>query len=80
MLRAVRETGGGFVAVSEAEIWSAHSALCRAGLYVEPTSAAAAAGWDKLYESGCIDAAEPTVVYLSGIGLKATDKIAGHVH
>ena len=79
VLRAVRETDGSFVAVSEAEIWSAHSNLCHAGLYVEPTSAAAAAGWDKLCESGQIDAAEPTVVYLSGIGLKATDKIAGHV-
>lgn len=79
VLRAVRETDGGFVTVSEAEIWSAHSSLCHAGLYVEPTSAAAAAGWDKLCGAGRIDAAEPTVVYLSGIGLKATDKIAGHV-
>ena len=79
VLRAVRETDGGFVTVSEAEIWSAHSELCLAGLYVEPTSAAAAAGWKKLCDAERIDAAEPTAVYLSGIGLKATDKIAEHV-
>ena len=78
VLRAVRESDGGFVTVSEAEIWSAHAELCRAGLYVEPTSAAAAAGWSKLCGAGRVDAAEPTVVYLSGIGLKATDKIAEH--
>lgn len=78
VLRAVRDTGGGFATVSEPEIWSAHADLCRAGLYVEPTSAAAAAGWRKLCDAGRIDAVEPTVVYLSGIGLKATDKIAEH--
>ena len=79
VLRAVRDTGGGFVVVSEPEIWSAHADLCRAGLYVEPTSAAAAAGWRRLCDAGRIDAQDPTVVYLSGIGLKATDKIAEHV-
>ena len=42
-------------------------------------SAAAAAGWSKLWGAGRVEAAEPTVVYLSGIGLKATDKIAGYV-
>lgn len=79
VLRAVRETEGGFVTVSEAEIWSAHADLCRVGLYVEPTSAAAVAGWDQLCRSGNIDATEPTVIYLSGIGLKATDKIGEHL-
>ena len=78
VLRGVRETDGGFVTVEEDEIWASLRDLCRAGLYVEPTSAAAAAGWRKLLSSGRVGAREQTVVYLSGIGLKATDKIAGH--
>ena len=79
VLEAVRASSGTFVAVEEEEIWRSHGDLCAAGLFVEPTSAAAVAGWKKLIDSGQLDAREETVVYLSGIGLKATDKIAAHV-
>lgn len=78
VLKAVGQTGGAFVTVNEDEIWSAFGSLTKAGLYVEPTSAAAVAGWKRLLADGVLKEEGNTVVYLSGIGLKATDKIAQH--
>jgi threonine synthase len=75
VLRAVRGSGGDIVAVSETEIVAALGALARRGCYVEPTSAAAAAGLTKLLESGAIRPGETTVLVLTGSGLKASEKI-----
>jgi threonine synthase len=75
VLRAVRETGGSVVAVQEAEIVTALRELARRGLYVEPTSAAAAAGLTRLLASGVIRAQEQTVLVLTGSGLKASATI-----
>ncbi len=74
-LKAVRESGGAFVAVSEKEIWAAFERLARLGLYVEPTSATAPAGLTRLLREGIIKPGERTVMLFSGSGLKATDKI-----
>ena len=74
-LRAVRESGGSIVAVSEDEIIAALGALARKGLYVEPTSAAAGAGLTQLLDSGAIKAGESSVLVLTGTGLKASEKI-----
>jgi threonine synthase len=74
-LRAVRESGGSIVAVSEYEIVTALGALARKGLYVEPTSAAAAAGLTRLLDAGTIKPGESTVLVLTGTGLKASEKI-----
>jgi threonine synthase len=74
-LRAVRESGGGVVAVSEDDIVAALGMLARKGLYVEPTSAAAGAGLTQLLASGAIKPGEATVLVLTGTGLKASDKI-----
>jgi threonine synthase len=49
--------------------------LARRGLYVEPTSAAAAAGLSQLVRQGRIAAAETTVLVLTGSGLKAGERI-----
>ena len=70
-LRAVRDTGGSIVAVQEAEIVEALRGLARQGLYVEPTSAVAAAGLSRLLASGVIRPQEYTVLVLTGSGLKA---------
>jgi len=75
VLNAVRGSGGTIVAVSEDEIVAALGALARKGLYVEPTSAAAAAGLTKLIGSGAIRANETAVLVLTGSGLKASEKI-----
>ncbi|MDR3231781.1 MAG: pyridoxal-phosphate dependent enzyme [Synergistaceae bacterium] len=78
VLNAVRRTGGAFVTVAEDEIWDAFYMSAEAGLYVEPTSAAAVAGWKRLLADGSLAAGQNTVVFLSGIGLKATDKAEAH--
>jgi threonine synthase len=75
VLRAVRETGGSIVAVEEAEIVEALRDLAGRGLYVEPTSAVAAAGLSRLLSSGAILPGERTVLVLTGSGLKASATI-----
>lgn len=76
VLSAVRESGGAIVAVSEDEIVAALRALARAGFYVEPTAAAAAAGLSQLLARGALHAGETTVLVLTGSGLKASERIA----
>jgi threonine synthase len=72
MLNALRESGGGTVAVEEDEIAEASLNLATSGLYVEPTSAHAAAAFAQLRADDRIDAGDETVVILTGTGLKAT--------
>ena len=74
-LKAVRDSGGSIVAVSEDEIVTALGTLARKGMYVEPTSAAAAAGLTQLLDSGAIQRDQSTVLVLTGTGLKASEKI-----
>jgi threonine synthase len=75
VLRGVRNSGGAIVAVTENEIVDALRGLARKGLYVEPTSAAAAAGLSQLLASGQIAPHETTVLVLTGTGLKASERI-----
>jgi threonine synthase len=75
VLNGVRKSGGAIVAVSENEIVDALRSLARKGLYVEPTSAAAAAGLTQLLTAGQIGAHETTVLVLTGTGLKASERI-----
>ena len=75
VLEGVRESGGAIVAVSESEIVEALRALAGRGLYVEPTSAAGAAGLTQLLASGAIKRDETTVLVLTGSGLKASERI-----
>ncbi len=75
VLRAVKQTGGSIVAVSEEEIIAALGALAYQGIYVEPTSAAAAAGLGQLMRQGAIAPDQSTVLVLTGSGLKASEKI-----
>lgn len=75
VLEAVRASKGRIVAVSEAEITQALATLARQGLYVEPTSAAAAAGLSQLIAAGAVNRGERTVLVLTGSGLKSGDRI-----
>lgn len=75
-LRAMRESGGGAVMLSEEEIAAAALSLAKKGVYVEPTSAQAAAAVPKLIASGKIAAGETTVAVLTGTGIKATQRYA----
>ena len=76
VLAALRSSGGAVVAVPEAEIAPALSRLGRLGLFVEPTSATAAAAVSQLLHNDVIRSDETTIAVLTGHGLKATDKIA----
>lgn len=75
VLDGVRLSGGEIVAVSEAQIIDALRELAGKGLYVEPTSAAGAAGLTQLMQSGAILPHETTVMVLTGSGLKASQRI-----
>jgi threonine synthase len=71
-----RQSQGGAVMLSEAEIAEATLELARGGIYVEPTCGQAAAAFAKLLRSGTIAPEETTVVVLTGTGLKATPRFA----
>jgi threonine synthase len=71
VLDAIRRSGGGTIALSEAEIKAAAWDLARGGLFAEPTSATAAAALDRLLVNGTIDADQTNVVILTGGGLKS---------
>ena len=75
VLAALRRSGGATVTVSEVEIEEALLELGRIGLYVEPTSAIAAAAFTRLLERGVIQPGETTVLVLTGAGLKTTRRI-----
>ncbi len=76
VLGALRETDGGAVQLTEAEIARATLDLAAMGIYVEPTSAQALAALEKLLASGAITPDQTTVLVLTGSGLKATPRIA----
>ena len=76
VLGTLRETRGGAVMLSEAEIGAATFDLARIGIYVEPTAAQAAAAFGKLLAAGTITPEQSTVLVLTGSGLKATPRIA----
>lgn len=77
VLDAVRRSGGNTVAVGEDRILAALRSLARAGFYVEPTSATAAAAFEMLAADGEIRPGETTVVVLTGSGLKASSFMTG---
>jgi threonine synthase len=76
VLAALRRSGGGVVAVPEADIAPALVALGRIGLFVEPTAATAAAALSQLIAAGMIAPHDTVVAVLTGHGLKAADAIA----
>jgi len=70
-LAAARETGGGFLAVSDQEILDAIPVIARnTGVFSEPAAAAAYAGLVKAVDKGLVDPNERIVVLLTGSGLK----------
>ncbi|MCK6623167.1 MAG: threonine synthase [Calditrichaceae bacterium] len=75
-LKAARESGGRFTAVSDEEILSAISLLARsAGVFAEPAGAAALAGLKKLAAQGACGRQDRVVVVVTGHGLKDIDGV-----
>jgi threonine synthase len=70
-IRAIRESGGSGVKVSDDEIIAAIARLAQtAGVFAEPAAAAAFAGFVKLRESGVIGPDERVLLVITGSGLK----------
>ncbi len=76
--RAVRESGGLFLAVSDDEILQAQRMLGREGIGVEPASAASLAGYLKAVENGIIDRDARVVLIATGHALKDPDVLFKH--
>jgi threonine synthase len=73
ILRALRESNGGGVAVSDENIRSAMHQLAKEGLLLEPSSAAAFAALPLIQEQGMVDSKERVVVIATGSGMKALE-------
>ncbi len=73
-MKAIKESGGTALIVSDEEIIEAQKMLARSeGLGVEPASAASYAGYLKALSSGLIDENETAVTILTGHALKDPD-------
>jgi threonine synthase len=72
VLKALRESGGFTIAVQEEEILAAEKTLFSWGLFSEPTSASAFAGWLKMPPKE----RRRSLILLTGNGLKETRKLA----
>jgi threonine synthase len=71
MLRALRDSGGTAVAVSEAEIGAAIRTLAsREGIFAAPEGAATVAGLRHLLDAGLVERDERVVLFNTGSGLK----------
>lgn len=70
-LRAVRETNGAFIAVSDEEILASIPQLARlTGVFAEPAAAASFAGAQRAVQSGYIRPDESVALLITGNGLK----------
>ena len=73
-IRAIRESGGRGLKVSDDEIVMAIPKLAQeTGVFVEPAAAAAYAGFMRMRESGAIESDERVLLMLTGNGLKDID-------
>ena len=73
-IRAIRDSGGCGIKVSDDEIITAIAELARAtGVFVEPAAAAAFAGFVKHSESGRAEPQDRVLLMLTGHGLKDTE-------
>jgi threonine synthase len=69
-VRAVRDTGGCYIKVSDAEILQAISRLGKVGIFAEPAGATAYAGLVKAVQQRQICPDDPVLVLNTGSGLK----------
>jgi threonine synthase len=74
-VEATTSSGGGFLSVSDADILDAYHVLAEEeGLFCEPASAAAEAGFLKLVEADRLERGRTCVLVLTGHGLKDPDR------
>jgi threonine synthase len=70
-LRAIRESRGSAISVSDAEILEATRQLAKTeGIFAEPAAASTVAGLKKLVDDGKVERSEEIVCVITGAGLK----------
>jgi len=69
-LRAATQTGGAYVVVEDEAILEGISALGKVGVFSEPAASTTYAGLKKALADGLVSADEPTLLLLTGSGLK----------
>ena len=69
-VRAVNQTDGAYLTVSDDEIYTAIANLGRAGIFAEPAGATSYAGLQKALKKGMISSDDPVLVLNTGSGLK----------
>ncbi len=78
-LDAVRETGGGLVAVTDDEIVDGMRLLARTeGIFGETAAGVTIASLKRLAQEGVVRPDERVVAYVTGHGLKTLDAVAAH--
>jgi len=77
-VRAVRGSGGHFVAVSEQEIHDAKALVDSDGVYICPNSATAVAGFLKARAAGTIGSGERVVIVATAHGCKFSGATIGY--
>ncbi|WP_432409087.1 threonine synthase [Wukongibacter sp. M2B1] len=78
VLRKLREKGGVFVSVSDAEIVTAQAMLAREGIFAQPASAVPLAAIKKLREENKLSGDEKIACVVTGSGLKYTAAFEKH--
>jgi len=79
-LKALRDSNGHAVAVSDEQITSAQSLLARRGaVFAEPAAAAAFAGFLELAEAGLFKQSDSVAIIITGNGLKDIKSVLGRV-
>ena len=77
VLRAVRESGGTCLAVTDQELLAAGRSLAETeGMFVAPEGAACFAALEQLLQDGFLDKDDEIVIYNTGTGLKYVDNWA----
>lgn len=72
-LRAVTQTGGAYITVSDAEILEAISTLGAVGIFAEPAGATSYAGLRKAIRDEMVSIEQPILILNTGNGLKDID-------
>jgi len=76
VLRAVRESNGRFITVTDDEILNSISLLAKSvGVLAEPAGAAGFAGLKKLVKEDVLNESDTVVVLVTGNGLKDIDGV-----
>jgi threonine synthase len=79
-LRALRESKGAAVSVSDQEILSAELLLARQeGIFAEPAGAASVAGCIRLTQEEILDPNDKVTCLITGSGVKQTEALAGYI-